>query len=41
VADRACLLRQGRLVLEGTAATLAAQPEVLEASYLGDGPPAT
>jgi branched-chain amino acid transport system ATP-binding protein len=41
VADRACLMRQGRLVLEGTAAALQAQPEVLEAGYLGDGPPAT
>ncbi len=35
VADRAYVLERGRVVLSGTAAELAAQPEVVRASYLG------
>jgi branched-chain amino acid transport system ATP-binding protein len=38
VADRACLLRQGRAVLAGTAEELRARPDLLEAGYLGDEP---
>ncbi len=34
VADRAILLRHGRAVAEGTAASLALRPEVVHASYL-------
>jgi branched-chain amino acid transport system ATP-binding protein len=36
VADRAYVLNHGRLVLEGTAAELRDQPELLRTSYLGD-----
>ena len=36
VADRAYVLIHGALVLEGPARELAARPEVLEASYLGE-----
>jgi branched-chain amino acid transport system ATP-binding protein len=35
IADRAVLLRQGGVVFAGTAAELDAQPELLEAGYLG------
>jgi branched-chain amino acid transport system ATP-binding protein len=35
IADRAYLLSQGRVVADGTAADLAARPELLEAGYLG------
>ncbi len=38
VADRAYVLHQGRVALAGTAATLAAAPEALEAAYLGSRP---
>ncbi len=34
VADRGYVLRRGRVVLEGTAESLAAQPDLLEAGYL-------
>ena len=37
VADRAYVLRAGRVVLEAPAFTLARQPERLAAAYLGDG----
>ena len=36
VADRAVVMSRGRAVASGTAAELAARPEVLEASYLGE-----
>ncbi len=36
VADRGYVLSHGRLVLEGSAVELAARPDLLEASYLGD-----
>ena len=36
VADRAAVLRRGRLVLQGRAADLLAQRGELEAAYLGD-----
>jgi branched-chain amino acid transport system ATP-binding protein len=36
VADRAVVLRRGRVVANGTAADLADRPDLLEASYLGD-----
>jgi branched-chain amino acid transport system ATP-binding protein len=36
VADRAVVLRRGRVVADGTAAELAHRPDLLEASYLGD-----
>jgi branched-chain amino acid transport system ATP-binding protein len=35
VADRAVVLAQGRIVFDGPAAELAAQPELLRAAYLG------
>ena len=35
IADRAVVLRHGRVVLSGTAAELAQDPELLHASYLG------
>jgi branched-chain amino acid transport system ATP-binding protein len=35
VADRGYVLVGGRLVLEGPAATLAADPALIEATYLG------
>ena len=37
VADRAAVLRQGRVVLEGRAADLLERRADLEAAYLGDG----
>jgi len=44
VADRAIVLHRGRVVSSGSAADLAADPEALEAAYLGSprdpGPPA-
>jgi branched-chain amino acid transport system ATP-binding protein len=36
VADRAVVLRRGRVTAAGSAAELAARPDLLEASYLGD-----
>ncbi len=36
IADRAVVLTRGRVAHEGTAAELAAQTDILEASYLGD-----
>ena len=36
VADRAVVMARGRAVASGMAAELAARPEVLEASYLGE-----
>lgn len=36
VADRAVVLRRGRVVADGAAAELADRPDLLEASYLGD-----
>lgn len=36
VADRAVVMARGRAVATGTAAELAARPDVLEASYLGE-----
>jgi branched-chain amino acid transport system ATP-binding protein len=36
IADRAIVLRHGRVVLAGPAAELAARPDVLHASYFGD-----
>jgi branched-chain amino acid transport system ATP-binding protein len=36
VADRAYVLNHGRIVLEGSAAELLGQPELLRSSYLGD-----
>jgi branched-chain amino acid transport system ATP-binding protein len=36
IADRAYLLRQGRVTFDGTAAELSARPELVEAGYLGD-----
>jgi branched-chain amino acid transport system ATP-binding protein len=38
VADRAYVLDRGRVALAGTAADLAARPELIEASYLGAAP---
>jgi branched-chain amino acid transport system ATP-binding protein len=35
VADRAYVLQRGRIVMEGNAAGLAAQPDLLQSSYLG------
>ncbi len=35
-ADRACVLRRGRVVLEGDRADIASRPGVLEATYLGE-----
>ena len=35
-ADRACVLRRGRVELEGTPAEIAARGELLEAAYLGE-----
>ncbi len=37
VADRAYLLRRGRVVVEGRAADLRARPDLLASSYLGSG----
>jgi branched-chain amino acid transport system ATP-binding protein len=37
VADRAYVLRRGRVAIEGPAAELAAQRDLLHASYLGEG----
>ena len=34
--DRACLLRRGRLVLDGSPADIARQPGILESTYLGE-----
>jgi branched-chain amino acid transport system ATP-binding protein len=39
IADRAFVLRHGQTVLSGASAQLAAQPEVLRASYLGHAEP--
>jgi len=36
VADRAALLRQGRILFDGPAAELKQRPELLESGYLGD-----
>ncbi len=36
IADRAYMLRQGRVSFDGTAAQLLDQPHLIEASYLGD-----
>lgn len=36
IADRACVMRRGRIVLEGGAKELAADPARVEASYLGE-----
>lgn len=36
IADRAHLLRQGRVTFSGTAEELAARPDLVEAGYLGD-----
>ena len=36
IADRASLLRQGRVTFEGTAAELRDRPDLVEAGYLGD-----
>ena len=36
VADRAVVLSRGRVVADGSAAELAARPDLLEASYLGE-----
>ena len=36
VADRGYVLDRGRVVLDGTAAQLAAQPDLLRAGYLGE-----
>jgi branched-chain amino acid transport system ATP-binding protein len=36
IADRACVMRRGRIVLEGEAKELAADPARVEASYLGE-----
>jgi branched-chain amino acid transport system ATP-binding protein len=38
VADRAVVLRRGRVIVRGAAADLAGRPELLEASYLGESP---
>jgi len=38
IADRAALLRQGRVIFTGTAAELQARPDLVEAGYLGDVP---
>ncbi len=38
VADRACLLRRGRVVVEGPAAELRGRRDLLAASYLGGDP---
>jgi branched-chain amino acid transport system ATP-binding protein len=35
-ADRACVLRQGQIVLEGDPADIASRPDVLESTYLGE-----
>jgi branched-chain amino acid transport system ATP-binding protein len=35
-ADRACVLRRGRVVLEGSPADIANRPGVLESTYLGE-----
>ena len=39
VADRAVLLRQGRVTFAGPAAELRERPDLLEVGYLGEGPP--
>jgi len=36
VADRAALMRQGRILFDGAAAELKQRPELLESGYLGD-----
>ena len=36
IADRAYLLRQGRMTFDGTAAELRDRPELVESGYLGD-----
>ncbi len=36
IADRAALMRQGRILFDGTAAELKQRPELLESGYLGD-----
>jgi len=36
IADRACVMRRGRIVLDGAARELAADPARVEAQYLGD-----
>ena len=36
VADRACVLQRGRITLSGSAAELAARPDLVEAGYLGE-----
>lgn len=38
IADRAYLLRQGRVTFDGTAAELRERPELVESGYLGDDP---
>jgi branched-chain amino acid transport system ATP-binding protein len=38
VADRAVVLRRGRVTVRGAAADLVGRPELLEASYLGESP---
>ena len=38
IADRAYLLRQGRVTFAGTAAELSARPDLVEAGYLGADP---
>ena len=38
IADRAYLLRQGRVTFDGTAAELRDRPELVESGYLGDDP---
>jgi branched-chain amino acid transport system ATP-binding protein len=36
IADRVCVMRRGKIVLEGGAKELAADPARVEASYLGE-----